>query len=516
MQNASLIHNFLENSAEQYPDKIALVHDDQRSTYAHINRRANRLSNYLLKAGIQPGDRVVFIYENSLEYVITYYAILKTAAVAVPLSTDLKPNAYEYLISEITPFSIIISKRFIRLFKVISHEILQNCIVITPKGDDVLHKALEPTLSFSDIISKGNINDIKLNIDQNKLASIIYTSGSTGPPKGVMLTHKNIVSNTASIIRYLELTEIDIQMVVLPFFYVMGKSLLNTHVAAGGTVVLNNQFAYPAKVINQMINEKVTGFSGVPSTYAYLLHKSPLGKYRDELTSLRYCSQAGGHMADAVKIKLREILPDHTKIFIMYGATEASARLTYLHPDKYNRKLGSIGKPINGVNLKIVSESGGEVQRGEGGELVASGDNIMLGYWNDEGNSKVLSSIGYHTGDIGYQDEEGYFYVTGRKDNIIKVGGHKINPTEIEDALMATNLVIEVAVIGVPDDMLGNKIVAIVVPKENNLTDDKLFLYISKNIPRTMMPSLIKLVRSLPKNASGKINRDMCHKLATS
>ncbi len=188
--------------------------------------------------------------------------------------------------------------------------------------------------------------DPGLAIDPKSGAAIIYTSGSAGKPKGVMLSHANIVANTRSIIEYLGLSASDVQMVVLPFFYVMGKSLLNTHFAVGGTVVINNQFAYTASVLKQMAEENVTGFSGVPSTYAHLLFKSPLAAYRDKLSALRYCSQAGGHMAKHVKLELMKAMPEHTRLIVMYGATEASARLTYVPPERLENKIDSIGIPI--------------------------------------------------------------------------------------------------------------------------------------------------------------------------
>lgn len=219
-------------------------------------------------------------------------------------------------------------------------------------------------------------------------------------------------------------------------------------------------------------------------------------------------------MTDTVKRKLRNALPDHTRIYIMYGATEASARLTYLDPDKFDDKMGSIGKPIPGVKLKVVDSTGKEVPTGQIGELVASGDNIMAGYWKDTENNKVISSLGYHTRDLGYQDEEGFFYVTERKDNIIKVGGHKINPNEIEEAIMATEKVVETIVVGISDNLLGNKIVALLVPVDKDLKEDIIYRLISKQLPKNMMPSDIKFVRSLPKNASGKIDRTLCSGLA--
>jgi acyl-CoA synthetase (AMP-forming)/AMP-acid ligase II len=330
-----------------------------------------------------------------------------------------------------------------------------------------------------------------------------------------MLSHKNIVTNVHSICQYLSITENDTQMVVLPFFYVMGKSLLNTHIAASGTVVINNKFAYPAFVLKQMVDEKVTAFSGVPSTYAYLLHRSPLLKYREKLNFLRYCSQAGGHMSDQLKMELRQVLPEHTKLYIMYGATEASARLTYLDPERFEEKMGSIGKSIPNVTLRVLNENHQELAVGQTGELVASGPNIMQGYWKDkESTAGVLDKDGYHTGDIGYRDDEGFFHLIGRKDNLLKVGGHKINPQEIEDVLIATGLVIEAVVLGLPDKLLGFKLIGIVVPKNGSCTENEVIAGCAGKLPKFKLPAAVKLVRALPKNANGKIDRTKCLELA--
>jgi acyl-CoA synthetase (AMP-forming)/AMP-acid ligase II len=296
----------------------------------------------------------------------------------------------------------------------------------------------------------------------------------------------------------------------------MGKSLLNTHVAAGGTVVINNKFAYPASVLKQMIDEKVTAFSGVPSTYAYLLHRSPLQKYSEKLKSLRYCSQAGGHMSTQLKMELRQVLPEHTKLYIMYGATEASARLSYLEPEWFEEKMGSIGKSIPNVTLRVLDEDERKVTVGQTGELVASGPNIMQGYWKDEkATHAALTQNGYHTGDIGYQDEEGFFHLVGRKDNLLKAGGHRINPQEIEDVLVATGLVIEAVVLGLPDKLLGHKLIGIVVPKNGSCTEIDIITECAGKLPKFKLPAAVKLVRSLPKNANGKIDRTKCLELIT-
>ncbi|MSM38715.1 MAG: AMP-binding protein [Geobacter sp.] len=504
-----LIHNFLENSATRFPEKVALILSGKKITYSQLNRSADIFANWFIKSGMQLGDRVLFLLENGEEYVISYYAALKAGLVVAPISTETRSDALYNILSTINPKVVIVSPKAEKAFHEITDPIssLKTVIFINPKLS-WQHRPFS-TLLFNSLLD-GEVSSPKLAFDNSSLASIIFTSGSTGKPKGVMLTHANIVANTHSIIQYLNLTEGDRQMVVLPLFYVMGKSLLNTHIAVSGSLVINNTFAYPASVLKQMVDENVTGFSGVPSTYAYLLHRSPLKSYKNKLPFLRYCSQAGGHMARKIKEELLEALPDHTKLYVMYGATEASARLSYVEPARLRLKIDSIGVPIPGVTMRIVDPYGNELPVGKTGELIASGANIMKGYWNDpESTLAAISHIGYHTGDLGYKDADGYFYLVGRKDNQLKVGGHRINPQEVEDALIATGLLIEVAVMGITDHLYGQKLVAIAVPINNEITEMDVIAKCIMFLPRYKVPSEITFVNMLPKNSSGKIDRQL-------
>lgn len=516
LEKPEYIHQFLEHSATLYPDKTAVVFQEQRLTYSELNNAANHLAYYLIDdIGVSIGDLIPLMFENSPEYVICYYGIQKAGCVAIPLGTDLKPDSLSFYLNELESEVILASNRYERLLKAtpISEFGIKTAGVLKPSMP--WEHASVRRDNLTEIISRetsASIPDISLSTDD--LANIIFTSGSTGQPKGVMLTHRNVIENTLSICEYLKLTESDIQMVVLPFFYVMGQSLLNTHVAVGGTVVLNNTFAYPATVIQQMIDEKVTGFSGVPSTYAYLLHRSPLKSRRDDFVHLRYCSQAGGHMASHLKLSLRDVLPDHTDIYIMYGATEASARLAYLEPDQLLRKTESIGKAIPGVELFVADKQGNRLPDGEVGELMANGPNIMKGYFKDgDLTSKKLDAVGYHTGDLCYRDEEGFFFLTGREDDLLKVGGHRINPQEIEDSLMASDLIIEVALLGIPDPLMGHTLMAVAVKREDSCTENDIKNYCDRVFPKYKCPSGIIFARSLPKKASGKIDRAKCFDL---
>lgn len=512
---STLIHQFLEQSAKTFPDKCALVQDDRRATYAELDAAANCLATWMIVKGVDPGNRVVILLANSLEYVVSYYAILKAGAVAVPLNPDLKLSGLKPILESLEPKMMILTER--------QHGVIGE-LDVCGTGLNLLLVSGDQTRSAQDEVSvQARWNDVvradasappAISINASDLSSIIFTSGSTGAAKGVMLTHRNIVANADSIIQYLQLTSNDIQMVVLPFFYVMGKSLLNTHFAVGGRVVINNRFAFAASVINQMVEEKVTGFSGVPSTYAHLLHKSPLASYRDRLGSLRYCSQAGGHMARTTKEALLEILPKQTQLFVMYGATEASARLSYVEPERLIDKIDSIGRPIPGVTMSVLGEDGAELSPGQVGEIVARGANITSGYWRDaDATQAALSEHGYHTGDLGYCDQDAYLYLTGRKDHQLKVGGHRINPVEIEEALMATGLAVEVSVLGLPDPLLGNKLVAVVVAIDQTVDARKILSLCSKKLPKHKLPQDVLFVKSLPKSGAGKVDNKRCEEL---
>jgi long-chain acyl-CoA synthetase len=502
----SLIHHFLENSAKRFPDQIAVVHESKRVTYDQVNLFANQLAHRLIEAGVCRNERVVFICENGLEYIFCYYGILKAGGWAVSLNTELKSESISELLNELEPKVLIISSKFEKSFHSLdlSPYHIQYLFILNPRLAWP-SSGYEVSSLYEDFSHQPNHNP-ELDIDHQSIATIIYTSGSAGKPKGVMLTHANITANTQAIIEYLDLTSNDIQMVVLPFFYVMGKSLLNTHFAVGGRVVINNKFAYTAAVLKQMAEERVTGFSGVPSTYAHLLFKSPLAQYRDKLPFLRYCSQAGGHMPKHIKLELIKILPRHTRLIVMYGATEASARLTYDPPYFLSSKIDSIGKPISGVSIRILSPEGMLLRTGGTGELVAQGKNIMSGYYKDEETTKrVLDHHGYHTGDLGYYDQEGFFYITGRKDNQIKAGGHRLHPQEIEDVIIESGLVSECLIFGIKDLFGTDQLAGLAVPLAESMESSiNILKFCSTKLPKYKVPESLLLVAAIPKNSNGK------------
>jgi acyl-CoA synthetase (AMP-forming)/AMP-acid ligase II len=346
-----------------------------------------------------------------------------------------------------------------------------------------------------------------VDVTEMDLAAIIYTSGSTGQPRGVMLSHRNIVANARSIVEYLGLTANDRVMCVLPFYYVYGLSLLHTHLQVGGSIVLDNRFMYPNVVLAAMQERQVTGFAGVPSTFALLLHRSNLREMA--CPSLRYVTQAGGAMATPL---IREWLRDGPPVpfFVMYGATEASARLTYLPPADLERKLGSIGRPIPGVHIRIVTDDGSTAAPREVGELVANGANVSAGYWNDPtGTAERFGPDGYKTGDLGYVDDEGFLFLVGRRHDMLKVGAHRVGAKEIEDVLQEHPAVHEVAVVGAPHDILGEVPVAFVSLRSGAHGDaDEIRAFCRPRLAAHKVPARVEVLGELPKSSgAGKIDR---------
>ena len=501
-----LIHNLLESSAREFPGNDALWHGQERMSYSQLEARANRLAHGLLRSGVKPGDRVALLFENSLHYVTAHFAILKAGAVNVSLNTETSAQSLAYLLNDCEVKAIIVAGKYLPMllqtesglpnlkWVVAEREALSS----SPRFSGINTVALE------DLYSQGSELPPPCETKETDLASLIYTSGSTAKPKGVMLSHRNLVSNARLVVRYLNLTPGDRALCVLPFHYIYGTSLLYTHVAAGGSVVIENRFAYPNVALDTLQQTEATSFSGVPSTFAILLAKSTLRKRT--FPHLRYVAQAGGAMAPSLQKEVAEAFKP-AQLFVMYGCTEAAPRLTYLSPEALPAKWGSIGKAIPGVEVVVADENGNELPPETVGEITARGPNIMMGYWKDpQATAEAIRNGWYFTGDLGKRDEDGYLFVTGRNRDFIKAGGNRVSAQEIEETLMEFEGVSETAVIGVPDNILGEAIKAFVVAKENAALDlVALKAHLNARLPLFKQPKWIEILDNLPKSAAGKI-----------
>jgi acyl-CoA synthetase (AMP-forming)/AMP-acid ligase II len=459
-----------------------------------------------------------------VEYVIFFFAALRAGFVVVPLDTSLKPDKLQYILDDCQAKILLIQAKYARFLpemisadsgveRIVCDKELNLDTVATPI--DGLAKILDEATSveFDELIADidtiaplKNLRHDNIPDCPRELTAIFYTSGSTGTPKGVMLSHRNLLSNTVATVEYLKLTQDDAIMCILPLYYIYGNSLLLTHLLIGARVVIDNRFAFPQVILQTMAEEKVTGFSGVPSNFMILLNLATFDS--KQLPDLRYLTQAGGAMAPEVIRKLMAAFPDK-EIFIMYGQTEASPRVTWLPPDRLKEKVGSIGIPVPGVDVRVAGESAMEMPVGDIGEIVVSGDCVMLGYWNQpDEQTQVLRNGRLFTGDLARRDEDGYIYVVSRKKEIIKAGGNRVSAKEIEERILENDKVLEVAVFGVEDEVLGEAIKAVMVLKESQSASIKeIQEHVALKLARHKIPKYIDFVESLPKYQSGKVNK---------
>ncbi len=504
-----LVHHFLEQSAQRCPEHPFLIHEGVAMSYGEIEGAANRVARALRSGGLARGDRVGLLAQNSRFYVENYYGILKAGGIAVPLNTAANGPTLAKFLSGCGARMLIAGPRF--------EKATGQCIeagtpldLLAVPSQKRLPELAAPIrgIALEEACAAESPEAPGLALSDLDVASIIYTSGSTGTPQGATLSHLNITSNTRSIVTYLELLPEDRILQILPFYYVYGKSLLNTHAFSGATVVIENRFLYPNVALDTFETEECTGISGVPSTFAILLNRSNFAERK--LPHLRYVTQAGGGMSPELTRRLLTVLPD-TKILIISGATEASARLSCLPPKDLPRKIGSIGKAIPNVELRVLRPDGSETDVGEEGEIVARGSNIMSGYWGDpEGTAEVLDEHGYHTGDLARRDEEDFMFVVGRKKDFIKAGAHRISAKEIEEIILESAEVHEAAVIGVPDEILGEKIRAFVVARDGSEFDPSVLeRFLKRKLPPYKVPTDIVVRDELPKNESGKIMKQI-------
>lgn len=497
--------SFLLDSASRAPDAQAYVEGEAITSYGELARRAGRFAHELLRLGVRPGERVAMVLDACVEYPIAYYGVLLSGAVVVPLGTDTRPRSLRHALLDCGATAIVIAGHELRHLIPIVTELpdLKSVIHVggspPPLGDAIEVAAFESlTGAGSEMALVGDHGDA--------LAALHFTSGTTGKPKGVMLSHRGLVANVCSIVQYLELTSDDRVAMVLPYYYVYGSSVLNTHIASGATIVHGGTMAFPVRVIETIAQQRCTGFSGVPSTFARLLSTNAIGS--NDLSSLRYLTQAGAPMTRALTSRLRDAFPG-AKVFVMYGQTEASARLSYLPPEDVERKLGSAGIAIPGVTIEIVDSAGATLPAGEVGEIVASGENLMLGYWKDEeASAHALRGGKLHTGDLGRLDEEGYLYIVGRESDMIKSGGHRIGPQEIEEVVASVPGVAECAAVGVADELLGQAIAIYVVVEEGAEVDERSIKKVCfQELPRHKMPAQIHFIDALPRSDRGKVLR---------
>ena len=483
----------------------ALITLDAEHSYRELTFAVSAVATFLVRSGADRGECVGVVAENSMFWVAAYLGAMQAGCVAVPVSPGLTPADCRA-----------VAERSRMRFAFVEARLAPACekwllnaahVVLDEAGPASFGAASIWTLdelcwSRARTPARGGGGDT---------AALLFSSGSTGKPRGVVLSHRNFIANTESIVQAIGLGEGDRAMAVLPFHYSFGASVLQTHLACGGTVVIDKRFLFPDRVLQRMVETRCTGFAGVPSHYQILLRKSRFKEI--ELPDLKWLQQAGGKLQAPFVRELRQAKPA-VRLYVMYGATEATARLSILPPSEVDARPGSVGKGIPGVTLRVLDERGTPVAAGQVGEIVAEGENVAGGYFEDPLETASTFRDGrLHTGDLASVDADGYVTVLGRAKSFLKCGGTRTSAERFEEALLAFPDIVEAAVIGVPDEVMGEAPAAFVVPRDpgDPTVASRLLDFASAKLPMVLRPKIVEVLAELPKSAAGKVQRIRLH-----
>jgi long-chain acyl-CoA synthetase len=517
----TLVHEWLRRSARRFPDKSALICGQQHWSYKTLDQYTDHLACALMEMTVARGDRVVIFLDNSPETIISLYGILKAGGVFVVIGSTIKSPKLTYILKNSDANILITHTNKAGIVNEALASLQKDLKVIwVGHKNKILSKSSYSSLSWEQIFS--NVTETADNYEKwvnskfprtidVDLATLIYTSGSTGEPKGVISTHHNMVSAARSIIQYVENCKDDIILNVLPLSFDYGLYQVIMTFMFGGTVVQEKSFLYLHKVLEQIPKEKVTGFPIVPTILAMLLKMDNLGKY--DFSSLRYMTNTAAALPVSHIRKVRELFP-HVRFYSMFGLTECK-RVAYMPPEELDNRPSSVGKAMPNCEVFIVDEDGNELPPGKTGELIIRGSNTMQGYWQDpETTAKTYHPGRYpsdrilYSGDYFRKDEQGFLYFLGRKDDMIKSKGERISAREVENSICAMDTVAEAAVIGVPDEILGQAIKAFIVATHGAiLTEKQVMKHCAENMEIFMVPKYVKFMDSLPKTPNGKIDK---------
>lgn len=500
------LEDHLRARAATAAQRTALVCGDRQLCYAEFWRSAQCLAGALAAAGVRRGDRVLVFMDNGIEAALSIFAIWTAGAVLVPVNPSAKAGRIAFLANHCRP-TVILAER--RLASVIAEAAPQfpTPIQIVLTG---AHAALPDAAIFEDFLLSEPAPDTDDGRQEDDLAAILYTSGSTGDPKGVMMAHANLDAATLSIASYLENTEEDVILSVLPLSFGYGLTQLLTSVRSGATLVLEKSFAFPYAVFERLRDVRATGFPLVPSIVAMMLQMKDLDP--SLFSTLRYVTSAAAPLPVEHIRRLLNFLP-HLRLYSMYGQTEC-IRASYLPPEQLEKRPGSAGLAIPGARAYVVDEDGKPANPGDIGELVVSGPNVMKGYWRaPEATAAALrpdpetGGLRLHTGDLFTADAEGFLTFVARRDDIIKSRGEKVPPKEVEAVLHTLPGIAEALVAGVPDAVLGQSIKAFVVASDPRLTEREVLHHCARHLEDYMVPKTVEFVAALPKTDSGKLSR---------
>lgn len=509
------LHHLLYNSLQRDPVKVAVVEGKSEYTYEDLARSSSALCAALLDAGVEKGDRVGIYMEKSWEAVVAMLATSQAGAAFVNINPLLKPPQVKY-ITEDCDIKVLFGDK--AKLENLDADIAETAFY---KGDaQPASEAAGSLRGLNEILGQGGGSWLEQPVLENELGTILYTSGSTGQPKGVAFSQRNLVAGAQIVSTYVENTAEDRILAALPFGFDYGLNQLTSSLRVGATLILQNS-RLPGDLLKGLRRHEATGLAGVPPLWSLLLRSAKSLK-EEPLEHLRYITNSGGRIPYANLQVLQSLLP-HTSIYLMYGLTEAF-RSTYLPPDELDRvspEKWCIGKAIPNAEVYVVNSDGEECAPGETGELVHRGPTVAMGYWGKEeatrkayktdpfAHPELPESKMVYSGDLGYRDEEGYLYLVGRADAMIKSQGYRMSPEEIEDLIIGSGYVNEAVAFGTPDPDLGAQVVAVVSLKDGDSEEaiEKIREHCIKNGPPYMVPKEILVQKELPKTGSGKVDR---------
>lgn len=503
-----LVQEFLEHSAQRLPQKLALVCGGQRFTYAALDTASNRVANALRARGVSRGDRVVLWGPNLAEMVVAIFAVLKAGGAFVFVNDASKPHQLAHVVNDCGGKVLVTTaaRASQAAAELATLHTLEWVVVV---GAEEAPSGSARLVQWSRCAEYADARPLASSGIDRDLACLIYTSGSTGDAKGVMCAHHQMVFASASILQYLQGDEDDVVLCALPLAFDYGLYQVLMTFRSGGTLVLERSFAYPAECLQRMAEERVTGFPGVPTMFARLL---PMDMSSYDLSALRYLTNTAAALPTAHIERLQQKFPG-VAIHSMYGLTETK-RTLYLPPDQLLQRPGSVGIAIPGTEVWIENDRGERLPPNEVGELVVRGGHVMSGYWNAPEATAARFRQGplpgervCHSGDLFRRDEHGFHYFVGRKDDILKSRGEKVAPKEVENVLHELDGVQEAVVVGVPDEVLGQAVVAVIVRTAPTLTEREVLRHCRARLEDFKVPQRVEFHEELPKTSTGKVRR---------
>jgi acyl-CoA ligase (AMP-forming) (exosortase A-associated) len=505
-----LLHHLLLKSAEKYPDKHALIHNSTSITYQQLLEESHKMAKLLKHLGIRKEERVAILLDKSIEQAIAFFGVSQAGGISLFINPILKKEQVGHILADSGATFLICTGKEWQKYGIET----RVKTISMDDGTNSLREGGPSWREFRETSDDGYHTDLQISDD---MAHIIYTSGSTGRPKGIVLTHRNLIEGAEIVSSYLNISNSDRIISVLPFNFDYGLNQMTSSVLNGASLVLH-KFFLPTDLLKTLEAEKITGFAGMNPIWVKIFNENIKLTRAYDFSHLRYITSSGGKVPVPIIEKMRKFFPA-TEIYLMYGLTEAF-RSTYLPPHELEKRPTSMGKAIPNVEIFVVNEKGEECKPGEVGELVHRGALISRGYWNDpEKTAQVfrknpllrgqnhLNEVVVFSGDLVKKDEEGFLYYISRRDEMIKTMGYRVSPTEVEETLHRIDGVADAVVFGKEIETGDQIVVAVIQLNTAYIGKSEILVHTRKHLPDYMIPRELYFEKEFPKTANGKIDR---------